>query len=166
MCKRTINTTSKEQLLELLMLGTSCFSEQCALALKSEVWIQSLYSAQRACSAHTITDEDVQCQQGVCEYGSVYNNLTMLVAAVNGISIEYRGSFLARCIYVLHVAYAERERSAHTHRRWHWHIVNIKDKTRLVLQSEVSLPWWYICKLAAVKVLISHIASNFKKQGS
>jgi hypothetical protein len=37
MCKRTINTTSKEQLLELMMLGTSFFSEQYALALKSEV---------------------------------------------------------------------------------------------------------------------------------
>jgi hypothetical protein len=37
MSKRTINITSKDQLLELMMLGTSCFSEQYALALKPGV---------------------------------------------------------------------------------------------------------------------------------
>ena len=45
MCERTINIILKEQLLELRMLSTSCFSEQNALALESEVQIQHARSA-------------------------------------------------------------------------------------------------------------------------
>jgi hypothetical protein len=38
--------------LKMKMLGTSCFSEQHALALKSEVRIQSAHSAHHAHSAY------------------------------------------------------------------------------------------------------------------
>jgi hypothetical protein len=55
-----MNTTSQEQLLELKMLGTSCFSEQHALALKSEAHI--------TLTAPTSTGADAQCQQGVWKY--------------------------------------------------------------------------------------------------